>query len=124
MKAKDYQDQMTLAWSEEQLQDHVCQLLDAGGWTWHHETDSRRSKAGFPDLVMLHPRWGVLLWRELKSEKGRVRPDQQRWLDDLVTSGQDASVWRPRDVVSGVVQSTLLARPGQRPTSPEPRKAP
>lgn len=109
MKAKDFQAQMILAWTEAQLQNHVQQLLDAGGWTWHHETDSRKSKAGFPDLVMVHPQHGVL-WRELKTEKGRLRPDQTRWLDSLHSAGEDADVWRPRDVVSGRIREELLTK--------------
>lgn len=48
---------------------------------WHHETDSRRSKAGFPDYCIVGP-FGVL-FLELKADKGRVSPQQQAWIDDL-----------------------------------------
>lgn len=110
MKARDYQEQMTFAWSEAQLQNHVIQLAEATGWTWHHETDSRRSKAGFPDLVLVHPSRGVR-WIELKSTTGRVRPDQKRWLETLRAAGEFAEVWRPADVVSGRIIDELRGKP-------------
>jgi hypothetical protein len=37
--------------------------------------------AGLPDLVLVKPPRVVFL--ELKSDKGRVRPEQQIWLDAL-----------------------------------------
>ncbi len=48
---------------------------------WHHETDSRRSKAGFPDYVFVGPHGVMFL--EIKATKGRVSPQQQAWVDDL-----------------------------------------
>jgi hypothetical protein len=48
---------------------------------WHHETDSRRSKAGFPDYVFVGP--DGILFLEIKATKGRVSPQQQAWIDDL-----------------------------------------
>lgn len=60
-----------------------------------HPYDSRRSTPGFPDLVLLGAR-GVL-YRELKTEKGRPTAHQQWWLDSLTEAGQDAGIWRPSD---------------------------
>lgn len=48
---------------------------------WHHETDSRKSKAGFPDYCIVGP-YGIL-FLEIKSSKGRVSPKQQEWIDTL-----------------------------------------
>lgn len=109
MKAKDYQDQMILKWSEEQLQNHVILTAQALGWIHYHTHDSRRSPAGFPDLVLVHPEKKICLVRELKSEKGRFRPKQQDWLVGLVSAGIEADVWRPSDVVSQRVQLELSA---------------
>ena len=64
---------------------HRCQV-------WH-DNDSRRNAPGFPDLVIVGRR-GVL-WRELKTERGRLRPEQEMWLSRLTRAGQDAAVWRP-----------------------------
>lgn len=48
---------------------------------WHHETDSRKSKAGFPDYCVVGP-YGVM-FLEIKATKGKVSPEQQAWLDDI-----------------------------------------
>lgn len=82
--------------NEEQLQRAITDLCDLLHLKWHHETDSRRSKAGFPDLVICGPR-GVI-FAELKAPKGRVKPAQQEWIDALHAAGQMAYVWRPDDI--------------------------
>lgn len=109
MHAKDYQDQMILKWSEEQLQNHVILMAKALGWIHYHTYTSKRSPVGFPDLVLVHPDKRICLVRELKAEKGRFRPMQQEWLDGLASAGIDAGVWRPSDVVSQRVQLELSA---------------
>ena len=109
MKATDYQDQMVLSWTEAQLQNHVIQMATALGWDYFHVHDSRRSPAGFPDLVLVHRRKRICLVRELKTEKGRFRPKQEAWLEGLHAAGVDAGVWRPRDVVSQRMQLELSA---------------
>ena len=109
MKATDHQDQMILSWKEVQLQNHIIQMATALGWDYFHVHDSRRSPAGFPDLVLVHPRKRICLVRELKTERGRFRPKQEQWLQDLRVAGIDAGVWRPGDVVSQRVQRELSA---------------
>ncbi len=70
--------------SEEELyasiRDHPTLLR---GWRLYHTRDSRRSPAGFPDLVLVSRGRGRLLFVELKSDTGRVRPEQAEWLDVL-----------------------------------------
>jgi hypothetical protein len=51
---------------------------------------------GFPDLVLVKD--GRVLVRELKSDEGRVREEQEAWLDALAAAGIDTGVWRPRDI--------------------------
>lgn len=51
------------------------------GLRWHHETDSRRSRAGFPDYCIVGG--GGVMFLEIKSDKGKVSPEQQAWLHDL-----------------------------------------
>ena len=69
----------------------LCDLLSL---KWHHETDSRRSKEGFPDLVIAGPE-GVA-FAELKSEKGRATAAQTEWIAALCPHVY-AAFWRPSD---------------------------
>lgn len=82
--------------TEAQFQNRVLKLARYRGWTHYHTYDSRRSVAGFPDLVLVHPRHGIL-YRELKTDKGTVSRAQQEWLHLLTVAGADAKVWRQRD---------------------------
>ena len=70
------------------------------------------SVKGWPDWTIRGPR-GVL-FRELKSQRGKVEPEQQEWLDALTGSGADAGVWRPSDLHSGRMQRELVAISGLR----------
>lgn len=89
--------------TEKQFQRQVQGFLNAYGWRWFHAPDNRpvngrvqAVKAGFPDLVAV--RNGRLLFIELKRETGRTTSDQDEWLGDLVTTGAECFVWRPRDL--------------------------
>jgi hypothetical protein len=81
--------------NERAFQQQVLGLARLCGWSWYHTHDSRRSPAGFPDLVLCKP--PRLLVVELKSQAGRVRPEQAVWLDALRRCGVDARLWRPGD---------------------------
>lgn len=62
--------------SEAELQRMVTRLADTLGWTLQYHThDSRRSQAGFPDLVLVHPGQGRIVYAELKTMKGVVYYD-------------------------------------------------
>lgn len=50
---------------------------------------------GWPDLVLV--RGDRLLFVELKSNTGAVRPEQKEWLDALGETCADVWVLRPRD---------------------------
>lgn len=72
-------------------------FVDAEGWLWFHDSDSRRDEAGLPDYVLVHPQWGRIVFAELKSARGKLRPSQVVWLRGLVTAGAEAYVFRPGD---------------------------
>ena len=56
---------------EVHLQERIIETATLAGWLVYHTHDSRRSEAGFPDLVMI--RDGVLLAFELKRGEAEVR---------------------------------------------------
>lgn len=80
--------------SERDWQGQVLDLAKLQGWAWYHTHDSRRSPAGFPDLVLCRDR---LILAELKTDSGRLTRDQRQWLARLADAGAEAYVWRPRD---------------------------
>lgn len=66
--------------SEKEFQAAVIALAKRHGWMAYHTHDSRRSAAGFPDLVLLRGDVGIVA--ELKrSAKERPTADQQTWLE-------------------------------------------
>src|SRR5689334_22388822 len=67
--------------SEREFQREVIKRAALFGWRYYHTYNSRRSAAGFPDLVLA--RGDRLIFAELKTEKGNVSEDQQKWLESL-----------------------------------------
>lgn len=98
--------------SESTLQARVIAHARTLGWLVYHTHDSRRSQPGFPDLVLVHEKQERVLYRELKTQRGRVRPEQTAWLRALTRAGQDAAVWRPTDLLSDTIHHQLT---GSRP---------
>lgn len=89
---------------EKHFQQLVVECARLLGWRVYHTHDSRRSEAGFPDLVLV--RGTRLLFVELKANDGRLDGAQAVWLDDLrrVADAIDAGAgeilvetWRPDD---------------------------
>ena len=100
------------------LEAHVRKLMKDLGLTGFHvekslDVEKNRknvSVKGWPDWAIRGPR-GVL-FRELKSQRGRVEPEQREWLDALAADGADADVWRPSDLLSGRITAELAALAG------------
>lgn len=87
---------INLATSERDFQGFVVSYAHLRGWMVWHDNDSRGNIPGWPDLVLV--RDGVLMFVELKSEKGVVSKAQQAWLDALGgVEGVVTAVWRPSD---------------------------
>lgn len=80
--------------SEAAWQSRVRYVARLYGWAVYHTHDSRRSDPGFPDLVIVRERVVVA---ELKTERGRVTPEQEAWLAAFRAAGVEAYVWRPSD---------------------------
>jgi hypothetical protein len=89
------------------LDAHVRRLMKDLGLRGFHAHDARRSEKGYPDWTIAGP--GGQLWRELKTQRGRLTREQQEWLDLLAAGGGDAGVWRPEHLLSGQVARELAA---------------
>jgi hypothetical protein len=66
-----------------------------------------RTGRGWPDMTIAGP--GGLLFRELKSDYGDTRPEQEAWHWLLHRAGCDVDVWRPDDYLSGRIGAELEA---------------
>lgn len=120
--------------TEAAFQQQVLDLAALGGWRVAHFRPAQTARgwrtavaadgAGFPDLVLV--RGPELIFAELKTEKGRLRAEQEAWLSDLqaVASGLraagepappavvDVYVWRPSDFDE--INARLRRAPGPR----------
>jgi hypothetical protein len=80
--------------SEKDFMAEVVRFAKRNLWLVYHTHDSRKSAAGFPDLVLVRER---VVWAELKAQDGKVAADQQTWIDSLVVAEQEVYLWRPSD---------------------------
>ena len=89
---------MTLL-GEKDFQNTVIELAELHGWIVYHVANVKhhlraRSSVGFPDLVAVRP--PRVIFAELKTEKGKVTPDQRIWFRALLDSGKvEVYLWRP-----------------------------
>lgn len=118
--------------SEREFLDAIVDLAMYCRWAVHHDLPARRAGAqwrtsiqghrGFPDLVLAR---GVVLFREVKMDKGRLSPEQVEWARQLSGDphwveparagaryvdrlGLVFDVWRPADML-GLIVPTLRA---------------
>jgi hypothetical protein len=81
--------------TEKEWQEQVVQLAAMYRWHHFHVHNMRRSDSGWPDLVLVRP--PELIVVELKTNVGKLRPNQIEWLEWLAACGIETHVWRPRD---------------------------
>lgn len=93
------------AMTEAELQDRIRSMCDSLGLAVQHIHDPRRSwLPGWPDLVIIGDR---TIYRELKTERGTLSPEQRDVGGRLTRAGQDWAVWRPRDLLTGTIGRQL-----------------
>jgi hypothetical protein len=90
--------------NEKALQGQILQLCKLYNWRAYHTFLSVRSEPGFPDLVLVRDR---VLYREIKTDVGKVTPAQKAWLDALLWAGADVGVWRETDLRNGRIVQEL-----------------
>ena len=81
--------------TEKRFMAQVVEYARLAGWLVYHTHDSRRSCAGFPDLLLV--RGATILAAELKVGTKRPTAEQQAWLEALEAAGVPAYLWRPAD---------------------------
>ena len=79
--------------TESQFQASIIEFARFRGWLVYHTYDSRKSEPGFPDLVMV--RGDRILYREVKTDKGRLTEHQKVWAKRLFQAGGNYGIWRP-----------------------------
>lgn len=87
----------SLTIGEREFQRLIVDFAERLGWWTFHVLESRGSNHGWGDLVLARyegPRARVL-FREIKTERGKLRPDQLRVGQMLMAAGLDWQVWRP-----------------------------
>lgn len=91
---------------EDVLEDQVLEAAGTLGWLRFHPRPARtkdgkvrtamKGDKGFPDLTLAHRTRGTI-FVELKSDVGKLSPEQELWRDVLLAGGQEWHLWRPRD---------------------------
>jgi hypothetical protein len=80
--------------TEKDFQETVTSRAEDLGWWWYHVADSRRSRPGFPDLVLIKPPKVIFL--EVKREKGRLTVDQSATHSDIRQLSVGHAAWPER----------------------------
>jgi len=99
---------LAAAMTEAELEEHVRVLCKDLGVLRFHVRDSRGMNRGLPDDILIGAR-GVVLWRECKTQRGRLTPEQREIGEALTALGQDYGVWRPISLLNGHVGRELTA---------------
>jgi len=91
-----------LSMTEEQFTQVVIELAQFRGWKVVHFRPARirdrwmtavQGDIGSPDIILA--RGGVVLLVELKTERGRLTPQQKHWAQEI---GEQYRLWRPSDM--------------------------
>lgn len=109
---------LLLDYPESTFQDMVIEMAQYMGYATYHETDSRKSARGFPDLTLVgNGSFRQVVYLELKREdpkKGKLSVEQVNWLQTLRLAGVHAYCVRPSqldlldDVLRGLIPTPSL----------------
>jgi len=96
--------------TEAEFQNQIIKYAQLKGWEVMHVRKATQgakgrnrarwvtptSVRGWPDLTLWHPKRGGMLFIEVKSDKGRVSPEQKAVLASLTDAGQYAVFAKPK----------------------------
>ena len=88
------------------LQEQVERECTQRGLEYFHPYDSRRSREGWPDMVIATAL--DVIFVELKAEKRRPTEHQYKWLNLLTSRGQRCYLWRPINLLNGTIADVLV----------------
>jgi hypothetical protein len=92
--------------NEKELTKAVAALAKDRGWHRYHTHRSDFSPAGYPDETLV--RDARLVIAELKSEGGKLSPQQEAWLEELrAVAGIEVYLWRPSQWWDGTIERVL-----------------
>lgn len=68
----------------------------------YHTKDSRHSAPGYPDLTLVHPHTGKIIFAELKRDNEYPTLEQRLWLSALTRAAEvnplvECHLWKPKD---------------------------
>jgi len=86
----------------------VTELSEALGYGWGHFRPAQTSRGwrppvsgpmgkGWVDLMLVHPTHKRVIFAELKTDRGKLTPEQEWVGEQLKAAGAEHYVWRPRD---------------------------
>lgn len=90
--------------TESDLLRAVESLCDELGLAYWHDRDSRRNAPGLPDLLIAGKR---IIFAELKSKTGTLKPAQRRWRNIIRDAGGEWYLWYPGDLRDGTIRAVL-----------------
>jgi hypothetical protein len=97
-------DPRAAAMPERELQEAVRRLCANLGLHHFHVLNSKGCEPGWPDSTIIGRK---VIFRELKSETGRVSDEQREVGQRLQRAGQNWRIWRPSDLLSGQIAKEL-----------------
>lgn len=87
--------------SEAAFQAALVAFARVCGWLTYHTHDARGSDRGFPDLVLV--RGSRIIFAELKTIKGKLKPEQELWgaalveVEGAIPWNVSYRCWRPNE---------------------------
>lgn len=83
---------------EDALRSRIQALCQVTGHLYYHAKKSQGSTPGWPDLTLVHPAGGPVLFWELKRADQEPTPAQRQWLEALRNAtGLACAVYQPCD---------------------------
>lgn len=86
----------------------------------HHVHQPLHDRPGWPDCSLLGTK--AAAFRELKSARRDLTPEQQETGERMRRAGLDWDVWRPADLASGRIERELAALSGKQPWTTTPQR--